>query len=431
MRAPDSAITARTISLFRLARQGAARLGWGVADQAMSSLSNFMAGIYIVRSLGPAQFGAFSVAFATYLLALNASRGLATDPLLVRYSGAEPSKRRAAVADSTGTALALGVVGGAVCATLGLTVGGATGLALLALGLTMPGLLLQDSWRWSFFSAGLGGQAFANDLLWAAALLVFFAMAVVFRWSTQFDFMLMWGLSATIAAVLGGVQAGVVPRVSNATGWLRRHRDLSSRYLGENLSVVAGAQIRFYGLAAVAGLASVGALRAAELLLAPIFVLVSGMAMVALPEGARVLLRSAARLRRLCLLTAVLGSGCAIAWGAVLLLIVPQSLGRHVLGASWRPASTLVLPVMLGVAGLALQVGAWVGVRALGVASRSLRAQLFSSTLYAAASLSGAASAGAAGAAWGSAGAAGVNAAYWWWQFHLGLADHVQTQFRS
>ena len=72
-----------------LALAQAVRLSWGVADQAMSSLSNFAVNIYIARTLGAVQYGAFALAYVTYGFALNASRGLATDPLLVRFSGTD------------------------------------------------------------------------------------------------------------------------------------------------------------------------------------------------------------------------------------------------------------------------------------------------------------------------------------------------------
>ena len=47
---------------------------------------------------------------------------------------------------------------------------GTARLAFLALGLTLPGLLLQDSWRYSFFALGQGSQAFVNDTIWALTL---------------------------------------------------------------------------------------------------------------------------------------------------------------------------------------------------------------------------------------------------------------------
>jgi O-antigen/teichoic acid export membrane protein len=399
------------------------RLGWGVADQAVSSLTNFLVGICVARFLGPAEFGAFSIAFATYLIALNASRGLATDALLVRYSGAEAPTWRAGVVGSTGTAVATGIVGGIVCVAVGVAIAGPTGYGLLALGLTLPGLLLQDSWRFAFFSAGKAADALANDLLWGLALFALLAAVVLADRMSQFSFMLVWGVSATIAAVAGGVQTRLLPRVGMAGHWLRRHRDLSARYLVENLTVVGGNQLKFYGLGAVAGLASVGALRAAELLFGPVFVLTSGMGLMAVPEAVRQLGSSAGRLRRFCLLVGALGAAAAVAWGVALLVLMPDSLGRRILGATWDPAVPLLPPATVEIAAIGLQVGAWAGLRALAAARRSLRSQAFTSAAYLVGTLSGAVVGGVVGAAWGIAAATVLSASFWWWQLRCGLRD--------
>jgi O-antigen/teichoic acid export membrane protein len=219
----------------------------------------------------------------------------------------------------------------------------------------------------------------------------------------------------------------VLPKVSAAGDWLRSHRDLSSRYLGENLSIMAANQLRFYGLAAIAGLAAVGGLRAADLLLGPVMVLIVGMAMMAVPEAVRALRRSVSRLQIFCLRIAVVGTGSAVIWGVVILLLLPDRLGRYLLGASWESASSLVLPVTLGVVAFGIELAAWAGVRALGAAKRSLRAQSFGSALYLTGSLAGAMVAGAAGAAWGGAVATLIGAGYWWWQLRLGLRDLPET----
>jgi O-antigen/teichoic acid export membrane protein len=420
-------------NVARLAEQGrrlqgtARRLGWAVADQALSSLTNFLVGFFVARSLGPTAFGAFSVAFATYLIALNASRGLATDPLMVRYSGVQLTEWRRAVAGSTGMAVAVGTLGGIVCAALGIVVSGRTGFALLALGMTMPGLLLQDSWRFAFFSAGTAGRAFTNDLVMAVALLVLIALVIVSGRSSEFSFMLVLGTSGTIAALVGAVQARLLPRALLAGDWLRKHRDLCSRYLAENLSITGGTQLKFYGLAAIGGLAVVGALRAAELLFGGVYVLTQGIGLMAVPEAVRLFHQSKARLRQFCLLISALGGGGAIACGAVLLAI-PESLGQRLLQASWAPASDLILPTMVFMAAFGLQMGAWAGLRALAAASRSLLSQAVGSALSIAGVLSGAAAAGAIGAAWGVAAAGVLGATFWWWQFRLGLRGVRQAE---
>ena len=405
------------------------RLGWAVADQAFTSLTNFMVGVVVARSLGPTQFGAFSVAFATYYIAVNVSRGLATDPLLVRYSDAGVPEWRRAVASSTGLAIDVGVAGGVACIILGLVMSGPQGFAFVALGLTMPGMLLQDSWRFAFFSAGKAGHAFANDVLRAAGLVVCLAMVLATDRSSEFWFMLAWGASAGFAGVLGIAQARLVPRVTLAVDWLRRHRDLCSRYLAENLSITGGTQLKFYCVAAVGGLAVVGALRAAEILFGGVFVLTQGLGLMAVPEAVRLLRQSPSRLRQFSLLIAVLAGGGALAYGAVLPLI-PDSLGQRVLNASWAPASSLILPTTVFVAAFGVQMGAWAGLRALAAASRSLRSQGVGIVVNLGGALVGAAVGGAQGAAWGIALGAIASATFWWWQFRLGLRDHRRAEDR-
>ena len=100
----------RIAVLWGLSRGAGRRLSWGVADQAVSSLTNFAIVIFIAHSLGAVQFGAFSLAYVTYWFVLSASRGLATDPLLVRFSATNPPVWREAVASCTGTATLVGCV---------------------------------------------------------------------------------------------------------------------------------------------------------------------------------------------------------------------------------------------------------------------------------------------------------------------------------
>ncbi|HEX6677874.1 MAG TPA: hypothetical protein VF486_23025 [Actinomycetes bacterium] len=421
MSAPGASSPSGAALRGRLGRL-AARAGWGVADQALSSLTNFAVGIYVARSLGPRGLGAFSLAFATYLLALNASRGLATDPLVVRYSGAEPAAWRQAAARATGVATTVGAAAGVASVAVGVLLSGPTGAAFVALGVMLPGLMLQDSWRYAFFSAGRGGQAFANDLVWAIVLFPLMAAVAASGHADVQWFVLAWGVSATVAALAGGVQARLVPRLDAAAGWLRQHRELAPRYLGENLSFSAATQLRFYGLSAAAGLAAVGALRAAELLLGPLNVVIIGIGLIGVPEGARIVRRSLRHLWPFCLVLGALQGATAVAWGLALLLL-PDGLGVRILGPSWQPASALLVPVTLTVALTGFWVGAWTGLRALGVARRSLRAQGFGSAAYLGGALVGAWLAGAAGAAWGGAAGTAVATAIWWWQLHRGLRE--------
>lgn len=400
------------------------RLSWGLADQAASSLSNFAVGIYVARSLGLTAFGVFSLAWVTYGVVLSVSRGLATDPLVVRFSGVSDTSWRGAVARSSGTALGVGAVIGAACLVIGLALGGRVGPAFAGLGLMLPGLLLQDAWRYSFFAAGNGRKAFVNDVVWGVALVP--AMVVAARVGTVTAFVLAWGASAAVAAVYGCFQSGIRPRLTGGRAWLHEHRDLSYRYLVENVGVSGASQLRAYGLGAIVGVGAVGVIRGAELLLGPFLAVLMGLTLVTVAEAARMLRQAPHRLGRFCLF---LGGGQAVGallWGSVLLLL-PDRLGELVLGDVWSSAAEIIVPVTLGVAGAGLGTGAAAGLRALAAARRSLRCQLFASTFYVSGGLGGAVVAGTVGSAWGVAAAAACSSAVWWLQLRSALRERRQN----
>ncbi|WP_447042231.1 hypothetical protein [Streptomyces sp. DSM 118878] len=404
------------------------RLSWGLADQAASSISNFVVGIYVARSLGLAAFGVFSLAWVTYGVVLNVSRGLATDPLVVRFSGVPEASWRGAVARSSGTALVVGTAIGAVTVVVGLAVGGRVGPAFAGLGVMLPGLLLQDAWRYSFFAAGNGRKAFVNDVVWGVALVP--AMVVAARVGTVTAFILAWGASATVAAVYGCFQSGIRPRPAGARQWLREHRDLGYRYLVENVGVSGASQLRAYGLGAIVGVSAVGVIRGAELLLGPFLAVLMGLTLVTVAEAARMLRQAPHRFGTFCL---VLGAGqaaAALLWGAALLL-VPDRLGTFVLGDVWSSASALIVPVTLSVAGAGLGSGAAAGLRALAAARRSLRCQLFASACYVGGGLGGAFAAGTIGSAWGVAAASLCGSVVWWLQLRSALRERHQKSLRE
>jgi O-antigen/teichoic acid export membrane protein len=409
----------RSARLSRAARGTLGRLSWGLADQAVSSLTNFAVGAVVAKCLGAAGFGVFTVAWVTYGVIINLSRGLATDPLVVRFSAAPEADWRVAVGRSTGSALAIGVVTGGLCVVGGLVVGGSVGSGFLALGLVLPALMLLDSWRFAFFAAGRGARAFANDLVWAAALVP--ALYLAAHYDTVFAFVFGWGAAGAVAAISGALQARITPDLRGVRGWLRQHRDLGTRYMIENVSNSGAAQIRMYGLGAIAGLSAVGTVRGAELLLGPFMAVLMGLSLVAVPQAAQVLKHAPHRLPRFCILLGGGQAGAALLWGSVLFFALPDSLGERVLGEVWRPASELIVPATIAVAAAGMCTGAATGLRALGASRLSLRAQLFQSVSYATCGLIGAVLGGALGSSCGVAGAMLCAAAIWWWHLRAGM----------
>jgi O-antigen/teichoic acid export membrane protein len=377
--------------------------------------------IYVARTLGATQFGAFSLAYVTYAFVLNASRGLATDPLVVRFSGVDVPIWRRAVASATGTATVVGLAAGICVLAVAAVLTGTARDAFLALGLTLPGLMLQDSWRYSFFALARGSRAFLNDLVWAAALAPSLLFLRMTGHADVFWYVLVWGAAATVAAAVGPLQARVIPRLSQAPKWLSQQRDLGSRYLVENTSNSGASQLRTYGVGVILGLAAVGYMQAASTLMGPFLVVFMGMSLVTVPEAARVLRLAPHRLRLFCLLVGGVLSVMALAWGGILLVALPRGLGDWLLGPIWRPTYPLILPLTFSVIGACVIQGASAGLHALGAARRSMRAMLIASAAYLVFGLAGAWLGGTVGAVRGAAVATCSGALLWWWELHLAL----------
>jgi O-antigen/teichoic acid export membrane protein len=420
------AVTARRIPAvlsWQTVRRAGSRITWGVGDQAMSSLTNFFLSIFVARNLGAAQFGAFSLAYVTYGFTINASRGLSIEPLLIRFSATNPLTWRRATARCTGTALLVGLITGACAFAAGALVGGTTGLAFVALGLTLPGLMLQDAWRYAFFAIGRGQHAFINDTIWAVLLLPALALLKMSGHADVFWFVFAWGAAAAVAAAFAPLQAHVVPTLAGATQWLYRHRDLGPRYLAANTAGNAGDTLRSYAVTSILGLAAVGYMQAANVLLGPFKIVLFGIGLITMPEAARILRRSPRHLPHFCVAASTSLTLLALAWGAVLLIALPQGLGQLMLGSLWRPAYPLVLPATLSVMSLCASTGAAVGLNVMGAASRSLRTAILSSALVVACGVVGAKIGGTLGTMWFAAAASWVGVLVGWQQLRHALQE--------
>lgn len=402
----------------------AQRFGWGLADQAMCSASNAAVSFYVARELGATQFGAFSLAYVTYSFTLTASRGLATDPMLVRFSHTDPATWRRVTARTTGTALVTGLIAGTAALVAAAVLHGGPRMAFLALGLILPGLLLQDSWRYSFFALGRGSKAFVNDAVWTLTLVPPLLALRVLHENSVFWLMVAWGSAAAVAACVGPLQARVIPRPSLGWHWVSRHRDLGLRYLLENTANSGAGQLRTYGLGLIAGLAAVGYVAAAGLLMGPFLVVFFGISLVTVPEAARILRHSPRHLRLYCVLVGVGLAALGLAWSGLLLIALPKGLGNLLLGKElWRPAAQLVVPWTLTIVGYCLIAGASAGLHALGAAKRSLRAMIITSVMFLTCSLTGAYLSGATGTVRGAALATWLGAVVWWWQLRVAMRE--------
>lgn len=400
------------------------RFGWGLADQVFSSLTNFALTVLVARSVGATEFGVFGIAFTIYVAAMGMARAAITSPVSIRYSTRSEPEWQHATRSATGSALVAGAGMGLACALAGLVLGGLLREALVAVGIFLPALLLQDSWRFVFFARGSGFQAFVNDLVWAIGLLPLLISLSLSGSDRLGWFIAAWGGASAIAGVFGAYQARLIPRPLAALSWWRSHRDLSDWFVREFITIRGSTQIAIFGIAAILGVEAVGALRGGAVLFGPLHIITGGLGIVAVPEGARMLVVSPSRLRKTMLLLSGSVATIAIAWGAILFLI-PSSIGTELLGETWHAARKLILPLSMGAALGGAAVGFMSGLRSLGAAKRTFRARLLVTALLLAGVFGGALiGRSALGVVWGDAIANGLAVFIWWHYFHAALRGH-------
>jgi len=164
-------------------------------------------------------------------------------------------------------------------------------------------------------------------------------------------------------------------------------------------------------------------MRGAVILLNPLNVFFLGFRNVAVPEGVRLLERSAAALRSRTAIISFSLAFLAAAWGAILLSL-PSSVGTALLGATWPAARSVILPLTIATVGSGLTIGPAAALRSLVAVRRSLRTRLAIAPITILVAIVGVQRAGAPGAAWALAASTCAGAGVWWWQFLRALAEY-------
>ena len=356
--------------------QLAGRAGWGLADQMLSSLTNFGLGILVARNVGREDFGGFSLAFASFLVVLNVSRAISTEPLLIRYSAISVEEWRRGARAAAGASLATGALGSVICLAVAALTQGPVQAAFATLAVVLPGLLLQDCWRFAFVARGTPRVTFLVDLAWAAALVpLLLVVELGVSGVTVVLPLLAWGGSAAFAALVGALLAGIVPRPDLTRAWLHLHTDLVPRFVAEAITGAGAGQVVVLAVGGLVGLKDAGAIRAGQLLMGPMQVMFMAVTLIAVPEAVLILRGGLDRLVRACVLIGAGMSLSVVVWTALVLLL-PDSVGTALLGETWTGAREVILPLGLALAGLAASSGAGIGLRALADARGSLRARM-------------------------------------------------------
>jgi O-antigen/teichoic acid export membrane protein len=383
-----------------------------MADQGVSSLSNIVVAVIVARSVSAAEFGAFGVAMVVYQLGLGLTRAAVTDPLLSQHSHEPRDARARHVPRMVGSVLTLALALSVVVFAVGLVLNGPAGQALVALAWVLPLALVQDLGRY-IFVIDRPQSALVIDSAWLVGIAV--AMPLAPADAGVGWFVAAWGLSAGVGGLIAAFIERPSPRSIRPIAWLADEREASSRYVGEWMSSQLAGNLTTLAVGPIAGLPALGAVRAVQVLYGPLNTLHAGIYLAVVPDGARIR-NDRARLRRLMVASTALIVAAAAVW-MIVCVLMPDSFGESLFGASWARGSDLVVPMGLAMIVSSAATGGFAGIRALGDPTASLRARLATMPGELAAPVSGVAVGGASGFVYGLVIARSITSAVWWRAF--------------
>lgn len=388
---------------------------WAVADQAMASISNLVLAVLVARNSSPADFGAYSLAFAAYVLATGLSRAVWCDAFMIRYAAQPAGEQRQHHGDLLGVGLSVGTGGAVILLASAALAGGKPAGFLTCVAIALPGLVMQDCWRQAMFASHDSKGAFFCDLTWLVVEIPLLVVGGVTTSHKSVAFVAAWAAAGAVTSVLYVVRRRVAPSLAGAVRLTRATRSLLPGLFGEFLALTGGQQLLPYGIAAVAGLRATGELRAAQLVLGLATVPLAGLVPLVLSGAVRSF--AAGGMRRLHRLQgALIAPGCA--WVLLFGLVcdvMPTAVGRAIAGASWNGAHHLVPALTISAAlGWVLTVNV-IALRAATLVRLAAVTRTIATVTLLGLTLGLAAAFGTTGAAWGMAlaGLVGAFASIW------------------
>lgn len=394
------------------------RAVWTFAGQALSSSSNFLVALWALATVTAPEFAAISLCLTAFLLIAQLGRALVSVPVLVLYSEEPgtglPPAAGAALGASVGAGVGVGALVAFGAAALD-RVGGVDLPMFLVLAGALPFLLYQDTLRHVCIARRRPTLAAASDGSWLVLQLAGFVLLSVGRRPSATAVLAVWAGAGALAGVWAGAVLGARPRIGAALGWLRHHMVLCRRLMVE-VTVNSGSYyVVAFGIAALAGVAELGHLRAAQSLFGPASVLLLGGTVLGVPESVRARHDEAALRRFAVRLSAGLALVSLVA-GAGLYAVLP-AIGPRFFAGMEAPVRALLPALTLFGAGIGVSAGALAGVRARGEGAWIVRAQVWRGAVALAAGLPAAARFGANGGLWGLAAAECAFAVALWLRF--------------
>lgn len=373
------------------------RAAWALADQAVSSGTNFALTAFVAHETSAHAFGIFALAIALVVTAIAIARGLSNDPLASRFAARDSSAQRNAIRGAMSTSLCVGLLASASAACfLAFSAHAPWAPTYVTLAVIAPGVILQDTVRSAYLVTGRVRSAFVNDSSWALCLAIACAVMLAHGESDPAWYLLAWGLSGTACAVLGCGHLQILPQLTPSRRWLAQNTDLWPFYLTDNALFQVSNLLLLWVIAANSGLADVAGMRIVVTVFGPLVVLAQAVSLFAVPEMSRRGL-TGIQLRRAALtLGASLGLVSLVA--GICGYLLPTKAGAAVFGDTWHYAKPLMPFATVDTIGVMLVLGVVVGLRALSRARSLLLTRVVTLGLRFAGGSTGAFNGGALGA---------------------------------
>lgn len=361
-----------------------------LADQVLSSGTNFLAVVVVARMATPRQFGIFSIFLVTFFVVVGFNRSVPHSIAMTMEW--EDERARSGY-------FFLPPLAGGLLATAALVVTFAIlDPTWLPLSLLLLPMLLQDAVRIHAYAVQKPQVALLSDAVWLVVVIAGFTLA-----STAPGAGAVWGL--------GGLCALLVTRP-----WRIRMR-VQRRPIRANVVSAALEYATLTGLgfltpllaSPIISVVGVGALQGTNVIRGPIILLVQGLLfhrMAGAPISLRTCVREAVRL------------SCTIL--AATLVCIPalyflrDVYGPRLLGATWPQVEPLVPPALLTLVLGSVAFGPATVARKMGRFALSAKLQGAVAPLFVALPLAAAAAAGTRGFLYASAAAYAVLALTWW-----------------
>jgi O-antigen/teichoic acid export membrane protein len=336
---PSQPSIPRWQQITRLGPRGSAprRAALTMTDQCFASASNFVVGVIVARLSGPAGLGAYSVAYALWLMVAAAHRSIITDPMSIendaRREGARARIQAGLAAELTlGAAVAVSVL---VVSLVVLQFGQhEVGMALLTFTPFIPFLLVQDYWRWVGFMQAKPGRSLLNDTVFNCVQGLLLIALIFDGLRSPSVAIVAWGVGAVVAAFYGLRQFSVSVQVRGGYTMVASRWYMSKWILASGVS--SWSQTQAYPIVAgpIVGSDGLGGLKAATSLVSgPSMVLIQATGSMGLPEASDALEQGGwPKLRRVARWVTIAGAASV---GSVALIVFVGA--EKLLGAIYGP----------------------------------------------------------------------------------------------